>query len=62
MKEGTIFIAFRMDEWQAAALTAIAKEDQRSRNSLMRVIITDYIKKRLDPVQLDAFQKINDPS
>ena len=57
VENGTVFVAFRIDEWQAAALKAIADEDQRSRNSLMRSVITTYIKSRMDELQINAFKK-----
>lgn len=56
-KKGSTFVAFRLDEWQALALSALAAEDMRSRNSLMRAIISDYIRSRMSTVQQSAFKQ-----
>ncbi len=56
-KKDKTFVAFRIDPWQAGALSALAEEDNRSRNSLMRAIIADYIKSRLTKEQLTVFRQ-----
>ncbi len=60
-KKNKPFVAFRLDKWQADALAALAAEDMRSRNSLMRAVISDYIRTRMSPEQLALFKPREQP-
>ena len=55
-KNGTTFVAFRLEHWMAVALNMLASEDNRSRNGLMRAIARDHIKSRMNPDQICALK------